>query len=214
MSFLNLEPHLDPHYLWPCLSLPEDKLWILQWQLYNKLLYREQVLVTITPSSSPPFPRGALWASYQLWSLRGYVQGPKLLFWALLMARANFGRRKGNKREREDKEKEMKKLIGSQCALHTFRRERLEHFLHIQSGESRHHWCGEENGWLSRRLVLSRVNLRFKILTGYGSPPWPQFHHFIHTAQRSGVLSDPFQVHFHSFSLYGALSRACVTLVY
>lgn len=91
-SCLRLQPYPDLCYMWPCPSLPQDKLQVLQWQLHNKLLYREQVLVATRPPSSPPFPCAALWVGCQLWSLRGYTWGAQLLFWVHLMVWANSGR--------------------------------------------------------------------------------------------------------------------------
>lgn len=75
MSYLDLDPHSDSHYMWPCLSLPQDKLWILQWQLYNKLLYREQVMVAITLIIQPSLFFCLSLSQLQLWSLRGSVFG-------------------------------------------------------------------------------------------------------------------------------------------
>lgn len=65
--------------MWPCL-VPQDKLWILQWQLCNKLLYREQVMVAITLVIRPSLSLCPALSQLQLRSLRGSVQGPELLF--------------------------------------------------------------------------------------------------------------------------------------
>lgn len=70
------------------LPVLEDKLRILQWQLQNKLLYREQVMEA-TPLIIQPSVFLSRFESAPAVDVRGAVcGGAKLLFWAHLMSQA------------------------------------------------------------------------------------------------------------------------------